>query len=282
MTDQQRGVTGAVRRRDAVIFGGIVAVSLALVGLLWLLARDADSAGVSGSITGVELPEHSASEVCQNWATYWTTTSGVNAAPEPLEAMSNCRQTTDGGWIVPGHVSDPSLVRPIVLSDEQNERVSNLETAIMMQIGRFNNSMSSDLQERIDRIYEPGMKGIAAHLRDGEPIGAARRLYEDEMNAYLEQPGNQELAAYVAWAIGYRQAAFAQFMETCSDPDLAYLVRTCDGTGDSLSVNHIPWTWDLSSSFLLDAYLLGVADGTIVPPPGYEIAGPVTDETAAS
>lgn len=280
--ERDRGVPRAVRQRDAVIFAGVAVVSLALIGILWLLARNADSAGVSGSITGVELPDYTASEVCQNWATYWTSTSGVNAAPEPLEVMSNCRQTTDGDWIVPGHVSDPNLTRPVVMTEEQQASVINLETALAAQIGRFNNSMSSDLRERIDRIYDPAMKGIAAHLRDGEPIGAARRLYEEEMNAFLQQPGNQELAAYITWAIGYRQAAFAQFMESCSDPDLQYLVRTCDGTGDSLSVNHIPWTWDLASSLLLDTYLKGIAEGAIEPPPGYEIAGPITGDSAAS
>jgi hypothetical protein len=276
------GVCGAVRRRDAAIFAAIIVASLALVGVLWLLARDADSAGVSGSITGVELPDYSAAEVCTNWATYWTTDSGVNAPPEALEAMSNCRQTTEGDWIVPGNAADDRQLRPVTLSDEQADQVSNLEAAIKSQIGRFNSSMTGDLNERIDKIYEPGMKGVAAHLRDGEPIGAARRLYEEEMNGFLEQPGNQELSGYIAWAIGYRQAAFAQFMQACGGDDLQYIRLTCDGTGDSLSVNHIPWTWDLNSSLLLNTYLLGVATGEIAPPPSYDITGPVTDDTTST
>jgi len=276
------GAPASVRRRDAATFGAIILASLALVGVLWLLARNADSAGVSGSITGVELPGHSASDVCANWATYWTTESGVDAPPEALETMSNCRQTTDGGWIVPGNAADDRLLRPVVLSDGEQAQVANLETAIMSQLGRFDTSMSTDLEDRIDRIYDPAMKGVTAHLRDGEPIGATRRLYEDEMNAFLEQPGNQELAAYIAWAIPYRQAAFAQFMQACSSDDLDYLSATCDGTGDTLSVNHIPWTWDLRSSLLLDTYLRGVATGEIDPPPGYEITGPVTDESSTS
>jgi hypothetical protein len=271
--------SGAVRRRDAAVFSGIIVASLALVGVLWLLARDADSAGVSGSITRVELPEYSASEVCTNWATYWITDSGVNAPPEALEVMSNCRQTVDGGWIVPGNAADDRQLRPVILSEEQADEVSNLEAAILSQIGRFNSSMSNDLDERLERIYEPGMMGVTAHIRDGVPIGAARRLYEEQMNAFLERPGNQELAAYIAWAIPYRQAAFAQFLQSCTGDGLYYLRLTCDGTGDWLSVNHIPWTWDLSGSLLLDTYLLGVANGEIDPPPGYEITGPVTDES---
>ncbi len=276
------GAAPAVRRRDAAIFGAIIVASLTLIGVLWLLARDADSAGVSGSITGVELPNYSASEVCFNWATYWTTDSGVNAPPEALEAMSNCRQTTDGGWIVPGRASDEQLLRPVTLSREQWDRVSNLETAIMSQIGHFESSMSGDLQERIDRIYDPAMKGVAAHLQDGERIGEARTLYGEEMNEFLQQSGNQELSAYIAWAMSYRQAAFAEFMEACGDKDLRYLQLTCDGTGDSLSVNHVPWTWDLRSSLLLDTYLRGVATGEIPSPPGDEITVPVTDDTETS
>lgn len=259
-------MTGAGRTgRDALIFVVVCGVSLALVGLLWLLARDADSAGTSGPIEQVALPNYTADEVCQNWAGYWIDASGVDPPPEVLERMSNCRQTNAGAWIAAESGAEAGLVRPVVLSDAQRSRVAPLESAIRVQIRSFFDTMSPDLQNGLGRIYDPDAKGVTPHIRDGEPIGTVRRLHGEEMNAFIGRPGNEELAAYVAWAMAERQAAFATFREACLAPGLTYLVRTCDGTGDWLSVAHIPWYWDLGSPLLLDRYLLGVAEGTIDP-----------------
>ena len=77
------------RSRDPLIFGAICLSALALIGVLWLLARDSESAGVSGSITWVELPDYTADEVCQNWVGYWLNESGVEFTPEFMERKKN-------------------------------------------------------------------------------------------------------------------------------------------------------------------------------------------------
>jgi hypothetical protein len=260
-------------RRDPVVFGSILAVCLIVVGFLWLISRNADSAGVAGNVLDVDPTPYSASEQCQNWATYWTTDSGVNVPPTALEAISNCRQTVDGSWIVPANAADARLARPVTFTDDEQAQIQTLENKIQGSIDRFEMFESSKLKQAIGGkdhgIYDPLANGVDGHLIDGRAISNARNLYKEEMNTFLEAPGNEALAAYTEWIVGYRQAAFNQFMAGCSGSDFDYLRAACSGTGDSLSVNYVPWTWDLSDSLLLDTYLRAVLDGNAPAPSGF-------------
>lgn len=264
-------------RRDPAIFLSILAVSAIVVGLLWLISRNADSAGVASNVLDVDPTPYTASEQCQNWAIYWTTDSGVDVPAEALEAISNCRQTTDGDWIVPANAADPRLARPVTFTSAEQAQLQNLENQIQSSIDRFEMLESSKLKEAISGkdhgIYDPLVNGVDGHLIDGRAISNARNLYKEELNNFLQTPGSEALGAYAEWIVGYRQAAFNQFMANCSGDSFDYLRAACAGTGDSLSINYVPWTWDLSDSLLLDTYLRAVLDGNAPPPPGFAAYG---------
>ena len=253
------------RSRDPLIFGAICLSALALIGVLWLLARDSESAGVSGSITWVELPDYTADQVCQNWVGYWLNESGVEFTPEFMERITNCRETTEGTWIASTTGAEANLVRPVVLSDEQLASVDGIRTDVLTQLRGFFDEMSPELSDALSQVYTPEVAGVIPNVQPGVPISNARRLHGDEMNAWIDQPGNEALAAYIYWAVTDRRAAIDEFRLACRTPDTEFLTRSCDGTLDQLSLNHIPWFWDLQNPLLLNAYLLGVADGTIDP-----------------
>jgi hypothetical protein len=255
----------AGRYRDATIFAAICAIALALIGTLWLLARDSESAGVSGSIDWVELPDYSADEVCQNWVGYWLNDSGVAFTPEFMERITNCRETLDGTWIASETGAEANLVRPVTLSDDQLSVVAPLESDLRTQIRAFFDGMSPELSDALSQVYTPELTGVLPNIQSGVPISNARRLHGDEMNAFIEQPGNEALAAYIRWAVTDRRAAIDEFRVACRTPDTEFLTRSCDGTLDQLSLNHIPWFWDLQNPILLNTYLLGVAEGRIDP-----------------
>ncbi|CAN5382406.1 hypothetical protein BH09CHL1_BH09CHL1_03500 [soil metagenome] len=260
-------------RRDPLIFLAIVAVTSIVVGSLWLISRNADSAGVASNVANVDPVPYTPSEVCNNWATYWTTESGVGVPATALEAMSNCRQVADGTWIVPANAADPRIDRPVVLTDAERAQVQNLESQIQSSIQRFQMLESADLVDAISRMYTPEVTGVDGHVADGPRIDTARKLYTDELAIFLENPGNELLKAYVEWIVPYRQAAFAQLTDRCYVEKFDYLFNPCKGTADQLSIDFVPWSWDLSDSLLLDTYLRAVLDGAAPAPPGFAAYG---------
>jgi hypothetical protein len=255
----------AGRFRDATIFGAICLGALAVIGALWLLARDSESAGISGSITWVQRPDFTADEVCQNWIGYWLDESGIEFEPAFMERITNCRETTDGTWIASQTGAEANLVRPIAPTDEQRISVAQLDGQIRTQIRGFFDSMSPELSDALSQVYTPELVGVMPNVQAGVMIGNARRLHGDEMNAFIERPENEALAAYIRWAVTDRRAAMEEFRIACRTPDTHFLTRSCDGTLDQLSLNHIPWFWDLQNPLLLNTYLLGVAEGSIDP-----------------
>jgi hypothetical protein len=257
------GVPG--RYRDAIVFGAICAIALGVIGTFWLLARDADSAGVSGSIDWVELPDYSANEVCQNWVRYWLDESEVVFSPEFMERITNCRETIEGTWIASETGAEQNLIRPVALTQEQMAATADLNTQILTQIRQFFDSMSPELSDALAQVYTPELTGVIPNVGAGVPISNARRLHGEEMNAFIEQPGNEALAAYIRWIVTDRRLAIDEFRLACRTPDTEFLTRSCDGTLDQLSLNHTPWFWDLQNPIMLNAYLLGVAEGRIDP-----------------
>lgn len=260
-------------RRDPLIFLSIVAVGLIVVGFLWLISRNADSAGVASNVADVDPVPYTPSEVCDNWARYWTTESGVDVPAAALEAMSNCRQVADGTWIVPANAADPRIARPVVLTDAERTQVQNLENQIQSSIQRFQMLESADLVTAISTVYVPDATGVDGHVADGPRIDTTRKLYNNELATFLANPGNEALMAYTQWIVAYRQAAFAQLTANCLVEKFDYLHNACKGTADQLSINFVPWSWDLSDSLLLDTYLRAVLDGTAPAPPGFTAYG---------
>lgn len=260
-------------RRDPLIFLTIAVVASILVGSLWLISRNSDSAGIASNVLNVDPVPYTPSEVCNNWASYWTTESGVDVPATALEAMSNCRQVGDGTWIVPANAADPRIDRPVVLTSAERAQVQSLENQIQSSLQRFQTLQSGDLVAAVRAVYVPEVTGIDGHLKDGQSITAARKLYTDELAAFLTNPGNEALVAYTQWIVAYRQAAFAQLADHCLVEKFDYLHNACKGTADQLSINFVPWSWDLSDSLLLDTYLRAVLDGTAPAPPGFTAYG---------
>lgn len=255
--------------RDPLILLSIFAVSLVVVGFLWLISRNADSAGVAGNVLDVDPTPYTASEQCNNWAVYWSNESGLDVPATALEAFSNCRQTADGTWVVPANAADARLARPVAFTAAEQQQIQSLRDQIQSSLGRFQSLESSDLKQAIDSMYDPLVNGVEGHVVPGSRIGTARSLYKDELNTFMQTPGNEALVAYAEWIVGYRQAGFNQLMAACNDDSFAYLRGACAGEGDRLSVNYVPWTWDLSDSLLLDTYLRAVLDGNAPAPDGY-------------
>lgn len=256
-------------RRDPLILIAVLALCGSLIGTAWLLGRTADSAGVASNVDNIDPVQYSASEFCQNWATFWMTDSGLGVPAQALEAMSYCRQTADGSWVYPENASDPRLARPVILSTAEQAEIGGLRSQIQSAISRFQFLESSELKSAIAKLYDPEVNGADGHLKDAAPIAGTRRIYQAEFEEFLSAAGSSQLAAYVEWAVQYRQAAFAQLTALCNTDEFQYFQNACRGTGDSFSINYYPWTWDLSDSLLLDTYLRAVLDGTVPAPPGY-------------
>jgi hypothetical protein len=259
----------ATNRRDPLILIAVLALCASVIGTAWLLGRTADSAGVASNVDNVDPVQYTASEFCQNWATFWMTDSGLGVPAQALESFSYCRQTADGSWVYPENASDPRLARPVIFSTAEQEQIGGLRTQIQSAISRFQYLESAKLKTSIDKLYDPNVNGADGHLLDGAGIGGTRKLYQAEFEEFLATPGAGQLAAYVEWAVEYRKAAFAQLTALCNTDEFQYFQNACRGTGDAFSINYYPWTWDLNDSLLLDTYLRAVLDGTAPVPPGY-------------
>ena len=257
--------------RDALILLLVIALSAALVGGLYLIARDADSAGTTGLVTDVPTPDLSAAEVCQNWANYWTRESGVGVPPEALEQMSNCRQTTDGTWIVPVGPDDPRIARPVALSAEEDAATAQLRNDIMQQISEMSGSMPQDVRKGVNRLHSSVADGVVGNVRPDVQIGPTRGAYSDYLKSLADNPNYTAMVSYIRWIIASREAGFDQLTAACAKPEFKYLNKTCSGSWDSLGIGFAPWPWDLTKTLNLEPYLKAVANGETPPPDGYEI-----------
>ena len=188
----------------------VIAVSAGLVGGLYLIARDADSAGTTGLVGNVPTPDISAAEVCQNWADYWTRESGLNVPVEALEQMSNCRETTDGTWIVPVGPDDPRIARPVTLSAEEDAATAQLRNDIMQQLSMMSASLPDDVRKGINRLHSPVADGVVGNVNPDVQIGATRGAYSDYLKGLADNPNYTAMVSYIRWLIATRQAGFDQ------------------------------------------------------------------------
>ncbi len=262
---------------DALILLLVIALSAGLIGGLYLVARGADSAGTTGLVTDVPTPDISAAQVCQNWADYWTRESGLGVPPEALEQMSNCRQTTDGTWIVPVGPDDPRIARPVTLSAEEDAATAQLRIDIMQQISEMSGSMPADVRKGINRLHSSVADGVVGNVRPDVQIAPTRGAYSDYLKGLADNPNYTAMVSYIRWIIATRQAAFDQLSAACNKPEFKYLNKTCSGSWDGLGIGFAPWPWDLTKTLNLEPYLQAVANGETPPPDGYDIQ-PVSPE----
>jgi hypothetical protein len=269
-------VTETVSRRpkatqDALILLLVIALSAALIGGLYLIARGADSAGTTGLVTDVPTPDISAAQVCQNWADYWTQESGLNVPVEALEQMSNCRQTKDGTWIVPVGPDDPHIARPVTLTAQEDAATAQLRDDITQQLSMMSASLPNDVRKNLNRLHSSVADGVVGNVRADVQIGGTRIDYSDYLKGLADNPKYTAMVSYIRWLIASRQAGFDQLNAACSKPEFKYLSQTCTGSWDSLGIGFAPWPWDLTKTLNLEPYLKAVATGQTPPPDGYDI-----------
>ena len=258
-------------RRDPLILLIVILLSAALVGVLYLVARGADSAGTSGLVTDVPTPDISASEACQNWADYWMRESGVGVPAEVLEQISNCRETTEGTWIVPTGADDPRIARPVSLSAEEDASTAQLRNDIQSQVSRMSGNLPDNVRKGMNGLHSSVADGVVGNIKPGAFVGPTRGAYSDYLTGLADQPQYTALVAYIRWVIDERQAAYDQLAQACAKPDLGYLNKICGGARDALSIDFAPWPWDLTNGLMLEPYLQAVATGQTPPPDGYQI-----------
>src|SRR4051794_25950580 len=263
---------------DALILLLVIVLSGGLVGGLYLVAKGADSAGTTGLVDNVSTPDISAADVCQNWVDYWTRESGLNVPVVALEQMSNCRQTTDGSWIVPVGPDDPRLARPVSLTAEEDEATAQLRNDIMQQISEMSGSMPARVRKGINRLHSSVADGVVGNVRNDVVIGETRGAYSDYLKGLSDNPNYTAMVSYIRWIIATRQAGFDQLSAACDKPEFKYLNKICSGTWDNLGIGFAPWPWDLTKTLNLEPYLQAVATGATPPPDGYDIQ-PVSPET---
>jgi hypothetical protein len=240
---------------DAWIGLGAIATCLALVLGLRMVAKDAPSAGRS-VVVGLPTPVVSTAAGCANFARFWMDGSGVGASAAIIEGISNCRQATDGTWIVPTGADDPRLPKGSVLTDLQVQLAAPLRTKILTQIAGLESEYPSTLRSWLNQLYDPFARAAVGHIRDGYSIRTTRGRYTRLTQAYLMSPDHQELAAYVGWVMARRIDAYDDLKAIClGNPDLEYLRTACLGLEDNLSIRFPPFTWDLKDSYLLESYL---------------------------
>jgi hypothetical protein len=153
------------------------------------------------------------------------------------------------------------------LTEAERSRSAATRQNLLAEISALDSSLSSSIQNDIDRIYSQPIQAITGHVEDGEPIGRPRSRYTRVVQAFLLDEQYALLADYVGWIMNQKITAYDALLSACErDPAVEYLRTACRGVEDSLSVNYPPWIWDMRSEVLLDAYLAHLVRSGKLPP----------------
>lgn len=257
------------------ILAAMTFIGVALVAGLYLAARDEPSAR-SNHPEALPTPKISNDAACTNFATYWLTETGLRLDASIIEGLTNCRLGANGSWFVPTGPNDQRLPSDFAMTSAEREATNGLRSTLVAQIDDLEGTLSTSMQRDLDYIYDPRVRPISGHVKDGVPITRARSRYTRVVQAYLLAPEHEPLAAYVGWLMERKIDAFKAVDAQCqSDLAAAYLRTVCDGLEDSLSVRFPPFVWDLRSSVLLEAYLGSLVRSGQVPVPGASAASSV-------
>lgn len=230
-----------------------------LVGGVYGVARQARSAGGSSTVDRIAHPAMTADAVCTTWATWWQSGSTLQVPGEALEAISRCRESVDGGWVVVDGIDDPALLRAPVASGAFDSAATR--AAMTVQLAAFEDALSLRVRQALATVYVEEPTGVLGFVAEGSWHGGARELYEDAVVATLADPQFVDLRAYVAWVNAEREAGLATLLAACGEPQFAWLQFACAGLRRDLAIGATPWPWDLAEPWLLDRYLLASATG---------------------
>jgi hypothetical protein len=247
----------ARRRRfgELPIVVGMGVLTLLIMAGLYFASRNQPSSE-SNHPSVLLTPVISVDQGCDNFATYWMSDSGVPVTAEQIEALTNCWQAADGSWFVLTSPTDPRLPTHFAMTDNERLETRSLRQDLVAQMSGLEQSLSRSMQRDLESIYDPRVRPVSGHLKDGQSITRARSRYSRVVQAYLMSPENTELAAYVGWLMGRRIDAYNDLNKACqTNSETEYLNTVCNGLGDSLSVRYPPFIWDLQNPVMLEAYL---------------------------
>lgn len=266
------------------IFLALSLLTVVIIGGLYAIARDAPSAGVDNPDL-LPTPEIASGEACANFANYWMHEAGVNVDASVIQGLTNCWVSAEGEWFVPSSPRDDRLPIGYALTEEERSATTAFRRQILGEIQELESLFSKSIKRDLASIYDPRIRPISGHLKDGESIGRQRSRYSRVVQAFLLAPEHEALAGYVAWLMAEKIEAYETLRTACeSDPSLEYLGTVCRGMEDSMSVRFPPWTWDLRSAVSLEGYLaylvrtnrLPEVQSTLAGPPGLRFAVALT------
>jgi hypothetical protein len=250
-------IAAARRAGDAGALVAIGLICVLMVGGLYAGGRGAPSAGTSSTTDRITHPRMSADEVCTTWATWWTVESGVGAPAEALEAMSNCRETTTGEWVVPADPFDARLMRPAPRAAADGN-VAARRADVQAQVAALDQVLPDSVRSALASVHASEIYGVTGGTREDRSLATAREVYAAAMAVVFADPAFAELAAFSSWATARRQAGYDAVLTACSQPGSAYLLYACEGMRAHLGIDTVPWPWDLADPGLIETWLTGV------------------------
>ncbi len=241
--------------RHPVVAVAIAGGLLAIVGILWLVARNAPSSGI-GDINYVPRTQISSSQGCANFARYWLDETSVDIDGAILEGFTNCRQGTDGKWYVLSAL--PPELTPIgsTIPTEREAAANEMKARILADIAILQQSFTDPMMDELGRVYSSAANPVIGYVREGASLSSVRTRYARTINGLMLDPRREALAGYVSWLMQQRIDAYGIFRRACLSDDTLYLKQPCTGMEDNLSIRYAPWYWELVSDTWLDTYLL--------------------------
>lgn len=240
--------------RNPFIAVAITAGLLAVVGLLWLIARDAPSSGTgdTNTVPGVSVGP---SEGCANFARYWLDETSVDVDAGVLEGFTNCRLATDGDWYTLAELPDEINPDPPAIAEQNQAASDETRARIIADLGILQQSFTEPMMTELGKVYSDQSNAVIGQTREGSSLSNVRTRYARIINGMMMDPSHDALAGYVSWLMQQRIDSYGIFRRACLEDDTAYLRQPCTGMEDNLSIRYAPWYWELARSDWLDAYL---------------------------
>lgn len=263
--------------RDGRMFLRVALLSLLLVGALWGIARGAPSATQLERVA-LPTPKVTADEGCDTFARYWMVESGADVPASAIVGISNCYRTADGEWFVPVGAADRRLAATFELDEAERHATRGVRERIRSDIVALERLMPSGLRQQLQRNYDVRNLPVTGHTKWGaerRALGPTQGRYVRLAQAFLMSPERVWLADYVGWRMGRRLAGVSELEAAClGKPDLMFLERACMGVRHDLSLEAIPFVWELNDPVAIAQYLDHLASS------GRKLPAPASEGTA--
>jgi hypothetical protein len=229
------------------------AVCVVIVGGLTGMSRQGRSAGGGSTVDRITHPTMTADQTCAAWVAWWQKGSGLEVDGATLEAISRCRETVDGAWIIADGVDDPALKRAAVAIDDAETAAAR--AALVEGLATFGARMSPAVRDALARVYDGSPDGVFGFVIEGRNLAGERETYERAVVATLASPDMAGVDDYIDWAIAREIAGYGALQARCQTPRFAWLHFACDGLERDMAIGATPWPWDLAEPWLIDTYL---------------------------